>query len=415
MGGVSAPVDCTDSSLSCASGEPQEVCLYGSARVIGHRPGQPCDWGSLNYTCTSLLAACECPVGTAGVATSALGKYTANPTDAAFVYTGPAMLWIFTLLLLPLYKCTSWKRTFQLPRALAEASPGVLVAWLGLCVVATAVLIGLGYAIPASAWGDCAARGVCVYHMMFCEATRHHSIVRHPANTWSNLPYLYMALGLSCLVVDEHVRRRSRPYQLLDTLFAAVLLCHTCASVAWHASNCTDVHFIDIGLMNSVIAFFPLRFGGGSLALALGLREGRAFDAALAAAFAALVLSQLAWASGMTPLYHRAFPTGHSRYLTLQPVEIMLYIGLPGLYPLPALVRMWLSRTWGCVPALVVTVVSLPLGFCMHAVERLVIDLRCDPTSWLTQPTACFHICSGLAIASAYVVARALEEDAHAV
>ena len=42
----------------------------------------------------------------------------------------------------------------------------------------------------------------------------------------------------------------------------------------------------------------------------------------------------------MTPLYHQAFPTGHSRFLTLTPVEIMLYVGLPGLYPLPVLWRM---------------------------------------------------------------------------
>ena len=45
----------------------------------------------------------------------------------------------------------------------------------------------------------------------------------------------------------------------------------------------------------------------------------------------------------MTPLYHQAFPTGHSRFLTLTPVEIMLYVGLPGLYPLPVLWRMALT------------------------------------------------------------------------
>ena len=47
----------------------------------------------------------------------------------------------------------------------------------------------------------------------------------------------------------------------------------------------------------------------------------------------------------MTPLYHQAFPTGHSRFLTLTPVEIMLYVGLPGLYPLPVLWRMALTLT----------------------------------------------------------------------
>ena len=147
----------------------------------------------------------------------------------------------------------------------------------------------------------------------------------------------------------------------------------------------------------------------------------------------------------MTPLYHQAFPTGHSRFLTLTPVEIMLYVGLPGLYPLPVLWRMapiltltltltvtvivtvtvtvtvtltlnqvlWRMaqlRSWGCVPAIALCVVALPLGFCAHAAERLVADLHCEPTSLLTQPTACFHVATALAITAAYVHALALEE-----
>ena len=46
-----------------------------------------------------------------------------------------------------------------------------------------------------------------------------------------------------------------------------------------------------------------------------------------------------------------------------------------------------------------------------HAAERLVVDLHCEPTSLLTQPTACFHVATALAIMAAYVHALALEEN----
>ena len=97
---------------------------------------------------------------------------------------------------------------------------------------------------------------------------------------------------------------------------------------------------------------------------ALRLPETRAVTVAAFWFYAALVASQFAWASEMTGQFHQAFPTGHSRFLTLQPVEIMLYVGLPGLYPLPVLWRMAQLRSWGCVPAMALCVVALPLGFC---------------------------------------------------
>ena len=43
-----------------------------------------------------------------------------------------------------------------------------------------------------------------------------------------------------------------------------------------------------------------------------------------------------------------------------------------------------------------------------HALERLVTDLRCEPTSLLTQPTACFHVFTAIAISGAYVQAHAV-------
>ena len=87
--------DCATSALSCAAGEPQEMCSYGGG-APGHRPGQPCDWGNLSSLCTSQLASCECSAPT-GVEGSALARYTERPLDAAFVYAGPVMLWTLTL------------------------------------------------------------------------------------------------------------------------------------------------------------------------------------------------------------------------------------------------------------------------------------------------------------------------------
>ena len=53
---------------------------------------------------------------------------------------------------------------------------------------------------------------------------------------------------------------------------------------------------------------------------------------------------------------------------------------------------------------------SLMPTVAQHAAERLVVDLHCEPTSLLTQPTACFHVATALAIMAAYVHALALEE-----
>ena len=159
--------DCATSTLSCAAGEPQEMCSYGGG-APGHRPGQPCDWGNLSSLCTSQLASCECSPPT-GVEGSALARHTERPLDAAVVYAGPVMLWTLTLMVWPLYKhLTGWSRSFRPPRAVTTAvSRRAFVAWVALCVSATASLLLAALLLPAAAWGQCSQRGVCVYHMMF--------------------------------------------------------------------------------------------------------------------------------------------------------------------------------------------------------------------------------------------------------
>lgn len=400
----SSTVDCAS---ACALGEPQEVCDYGAGA---------CDWDNAAAQCRSRLQRrCVCPAASVGVQASMLGPHIATPADAAIVMAGPVVLWALTVLIIG-YRLLhppsaarpagAWKEA-PFPGAIAALTP----RWMELCLAVTAVaVLAVGHA-PADLWGECSARGTCVYHQMFCEATRHGSAARHPANFWSNLPYVYIGTGLLWVGAAEGAARGGRPFRLLDTTFALVLLGMAAASFAWHGSNCTAVHFVDIGLMNCVIAFFPFRFLAMALARASGLGE-RALSTPSAVAFGCVCAQQMHWALGQTDLYHEAFPTGRARSKagSLDAVQIALYLGLPGLYPLPTLLVMRLKRTWGHVPAIFTCLVALPLAFVAHGCERLVVDLACSPTSSV-QPTAIFHVASAVAIAAAYVQARALGDE----
>ena len=127
-------------------------------------------------------------------------------------------------------------------------------------MAAWAVLALIANFAPADFWGEC-RHEICVYHAMFCEPTRHASIVRHPSNFWSNLPYVYTSFYLLILLYGERSSGSARAFQLLDALFAVVLFSLALASFTWHGSNCPIVHWVDIGLMNCTIVFFPFRFG----------------------------------------------------------------------------------------------------------------------------------------------------------
>ena len=412
-----AGTDCAASTLSCPGGvEPQEVCVYNGARgPFAH--GFLCDWQSAaggNYSaaphCTSRLDSCECPgMQPDSLATSAMAPYMES--SAAFMYAGPALLWGLTLILPTLYLRLDWKRSFGLPRAIKLASATAVNLWLALCALTLLALLAFERFAPPDVWGECAQRGVCVYHMMFCEATRHHTPIRHPANFWSNLPFLWAALGILCLLADERSKGSARPHQALDVIFGLLLLVHSIASFTWHGSNCTEVHFIDIGLMSSVIAFFPYRFLTSSAINALGWSETK-LSVPTAVGYVAVATSIFCSEVAKTTLYHQAFPTGRARAKSLQPLDILLYIGLPGLYPLPLLPLMAMRKSWGCVPAIFLSVIALPIGFSGHALERLVVDMYCTPTALVLQPTAMLHWGAGIAIMGAYVQTHALEDAA---
>ena len=162
--------------------------------------------------------------------------------------------------------------------------------------------------------------------------------------------------------------------------------------------------------MNCVIAFFPYRFLFSSAAHLIGVSDLGASGAAAAgyvAVCAVLFFDMVA----KTDTFRNGFPTGVARAANgLSALETALYIGLPGLYPLPTLLRMGQRGSWGHLPSMITCLLTLPIAFLGHAAEKLVLDFRCDPTSPWTQPTATFHFFSGLAIAAAFVQSRALVE-----
>ncbi len=371
--------------------------------------------------CTSQLAGCACPVGKRGIASSVLQPFLERDTWTCA--GGFAMLFALTVCCAALRVLSSrpdapswlrWRDAPPLPPSMRAASRRTLLAWATLSAGAMLALGAFARTARADVWGPCASRGVCVYHQMFCEATRHAAAVRHPANFWSNVPYGVTALGILCLAAHERGARSRRPFQLLDALFGAVLLLHTCASLGWHASNCTNVHWVDIGLMNCTIAFFPLRSAAMALA-SLAKTTDRAASAPAAVAYLAVCAALVRSALANAPLYHEAFPTGRARLASssLTAAEVAAYIGLPGLYPLPSLAVSALRRSWGSAPAAALSMLALPLSFMFHFAERFALDVYCEPMS-LLQPTAAFHLGTGLAIAAAYVQARSLEQPARA-
>ena len=374
-----------------------------------------------------------------GEATSNVPHFFKTEEDRSIVAGGGIMLWALSGIMIVYLGLSTLESSVGIrrrgewqasafPRSLLISQRALLV-WASTCAATTAALVALASSADAGAWGPCAQDNVCVYHQMFCEATRHGSAVRHPANAWSNLLYVYTAVGILLLAAKEsgmlsvHTSRlwdpfsppkysdvTQRPFQLLDVLFALVLLSMASASFVWHASNCTWIHFVDIGLMNCVIAFFPYRFLVAVAARLFGSSEAdvSGVGAAGYAGVCALLFFDMV---RRTETFAAGFPTGVARASNgLSAVDTALYIGLPGLYPVPTLLLMANRRKWGHTPSMLACLVALPLAFTGHASEKLVLDFFCEPTSLLLQPTATFHVFSGVAIAAAYVQARALME-----
>jgi len=173
MGAAPSSANASCAQLCADGAEPQELCAV-----------TPCEWDR-GGACQSTMTGCECPQYKAGLATSALPPFLEDPVGAMIIACGPLLLVTLTIAVVPLMLCTPWQRTSALPRSLSAVTPATLCAWILLCALVTLGLMTAEHVLPPTVWGECAQR-VCVYHMMFCEATRHGSAVRHPANFWSS-------------------------------------------------------------------------------------------------------------------------------------------------------------------------------------------------------------------------------------
>ncbi|KAL1496421.1 hypothetical protein AB1Y20_016376 [Prymnesium parvum] len=366
---------------------------------------RPCNWD--NISCVAeLLPTRVCPTrAPPSLRSSAVGRLLTDRFAAFLLASAAACLLLSPLIVMAWRRATRHWDAARPPRKRPPLPP--LCA--PLAVACAASLAAFSSLAPHDVWGGCEERGVCVYHSMFCEYTRHAAAVRHPANFWSNLVYLGHALFL-CLQAAADLRARTaRSFALLDGIFGAVSLSHSLASFAWHGSNCTEVHFVDVALMDCVICFFPLRFGAMALASLLR-RADRDVSAAAAAAYCAVCAALVRKALRLAPLYHFAFPTGRARSdLTIE--EVAAIVALPALYPLPSWFAVGARRRWGSVGAMYLATFALPLGFAAQLSERWAVDLFCEPGSLWLQPTAALHVATGVTIAAAYVHVRSIQDD----
>ena len=275
---------------SCEFGELQEVCTPGTCSW----DGTPCR--------ASVQAKRDCPVQHGlTLAGSNLAPLLQSNSDGLAVALGFACLFLSPLIVAAWVRaCRHWP--------FGDTPLPVPPGFYPLLLVLTALLVAFGVFAPADVWGGCEQQ-VCVYHSMFCEHTRHEAAFRHPANTWSNLVYLANGCFLCAQALTDLRQRSTRAYAALDASFGVVSLLHAFASVAWHGSNCPEVHFVDIGLMNCIICFFPLRFSAMAVATLLRKRDG-SVSAAAAAAYPVVCALLLSDALRMTPLFMEAFPTG---------------------------------------------------------------------------------------------------------
>lgn len=239
----------------CAA-EPQEACV-----------AEGCDWVQFpDAPCAAAAApSCVCPAARLGVEGSALpqllggenARFDSEEEALNVALVLSSVLFVATLPLWPLVL----HHVVGLPRAEAVPTGGLLKGLLRRSVaVQGGALVG---SMLACNWAlprmlplplECSAR-VCVYHQMFCEATVHgEHLVRHPANTWSNVGFI----GVACLVLQRCWAARA--YRVFDGAFGAALLALALCSTAWHGTNCDTAHYYDLALMNAVLLFFPLRY-----------------------------------------------------------------------------------------------------------------------------------------------------------
>ena len=172
-----ATVPCGAGGVCARGAEPQEYCTYHDA----------CDW-NLTKCHSTLMPECVCPPEPyLSIATSNLPPFLSTPADVAICTLGFVAPWAFFVVIVLLKTRVRWKLASEWPVALSMVPPNVGL-WLQSSIAIVVALAVFAARAPSDVWGECALKGVCVYHDMFCEATHHASAIRHPANFWSNVP-----------------------------------------------------------------------------------------------------------------------------------------------------------------------------------------------------------------------------------
>lgn len=197
---------------SCFIGEPQEVCTLQA----------PCNWDNITCSATQLLKR-ACPIRSGpSLEKSPLWPLMVTLEDCVLVSVAASTLIIGPFIIARYNSSFPSRKVTKLE---SEQLP-LRLSWFYACIIVTALWVALAVRAPVAVWGGCEQRGVCVYHSMFCEYTRHSVAVRHPANSWSNLPYMWNALYLCIQALADLRTKTRRSFALLDGLFGVVSLVH---------------------------------------------------------------------------------------------------------------------------------------------------------------------------------------------
>ena len=438
-------------TCACAlagAGEPQEMCS----------PAE-CDWaGPLVIPCVPRggralrVASCACPAENYLFALDARSNV---PRLALTAGEGWAI-------------AAAWAATFSVPlllallgarapRFYARARRAALPAGVAkACAAATCAVVALASLklVPGhQGLLDCGREGtgMCTYHSMFCEPSRRGAgvAVRHPVNTWSNLPYLYagiLSFGFACQQQPPQQEGGGasilgRYARALDACFGCFVLALFACSFLWHATNCNAVHYFDLATMDCVILFFPLRYlflllarllarpraaGDGkdeAPRLRLSAARAHALGAAALAGAALMLATRLRKAQAQFDAgdFDQGFPTGAARSVaaagggegSLSGAEVASLALPPVFYAvLPTLVALSL-RDPGDLRAAVSGAAFLACGWVLHLGERWAFAYGpCfgrGPLASVVQATGWFHLCTGATVLCALLHVKSLD------
>merc|ERR1711879_483616 len=78
--------------------------------------------------------------------------------------------------------------------------------------------------------------------------------------------------------------------------------------------------------------------------------------------------------------------------------EVCSFIMMPTIYSLCPAIATLVRGEMGCFWSLAVVYITLAFGWAFHLCERWALDMFCMPDSFYLQPTAAFHVLTGLTL-----------------